>query len=82
VKRSLDQDLFEEVLAYMQETTFLERASERMWKCEGLVAEAKQNCIVNFRHVNVVRSQVAQLDSERYFFFRPKGRAFGINTQR
>ena len=43
VKRSLDQDLFEEVLASMQETTFLERASERMWKCEGLFAEAKQN---------------------------------------
>ena len=42
VKRSLDQDLFEEVLAYMQESTFIERASERMWKCEGLFAEAKQ----------------------------------------
>ena len=29
-------------MAHMQETTFRERASERMWKCEGLFAEAKQ----------------------------------------
>lgn len=43
VKRNLDQDLFEEVLAQMKEPTFLDRASERMWKCEGLFAEAKQN---------------------------------------
>ena len=33
----------EQVLAQMQEPTFLDRASERMWKCEGLFAEAKQN---------------------------------------
>ena len=43
MKRNLDQDLFEEVLAQMQEPTFADRASERMWKCEGLFAEAKQN---------------------------------------
>ncbi len=43
MKRNLDQDLFEEVLAQMQEPTFVDRASERMWKCEGLFAEAKQN---------------------------------------
>ncbi len=43
VLRNLDQDLFEQVQAQMQEPTFLNRASERMWKCEGLFAEAKQN---------------------------------------
>ena len=43
VLRSLDQDLFDEVRNQMQEPAFIDRASERMWKCEGLFAEAKQN---------------------------------------
>jgi len=43
VRRSLDQDLFEEVQARMRDPTFGEKMSERMWKCEGLFAEAKQN---------------------------------------
>jgi hypothetical protein len=43
VLRSLDQDLFEEVLAQMRDATFGEKMSERMWKNEGLFAEAKQN---------------------------------------
>jgi hypothetical protein len=35
----------------MQETTFRERASERMWKCEGLFAEAKQNrCLARAKY--------------------------------
>jgi hypothetical protein len=42
VMRNLDQDLFEHVLAQMEQPTFLERTAERMWKCEGLFAEAKQ----------------------------------------
>ncbi len=51
VKRNLDQDLFEEVLASMQESTFLERASERMWKCEGLFAESKQyHCLARAKY--------------------------------
>src|SRR6476619_2063499 len=51
VKRRLDQDLFEEVLAYMQESTFIERASERMWKCEGLFAESKQyHCLARAKY--------------------------------
>ena len=41
--RSLDQDLFEEVQARMREPTFRQKRSERMWKSEGLFAEAKQN---------------------------------------
>ena len=41
--RSMDQDLFEEVQARMREPTFGEKLSERMWKMEGLFAEAKQN---------------------------------------
>ena len=41
--RSKDQDLFEQVQAQTQEPTFIDRASERMWKAEGLFAEAKQN---------------------------------------
>ena len=43
VMRSMDQDLFEEVQARMREPTFGEKLSERMWKMEGLFAEAKQN---------------------------------------
>jgi hypothetical protein len=43
VLRSLDQDLFEEVQARMRDPTFRTRRSERMWKMEGLFAEAKQN---------------------------------------
>jgi hypothetical protein len=42
VLRNVDQDLFEQVQAQMEQATFLERSSERMWKCEGLFAEAKQ----------------------------------------
>lgn len=43
VRRSLDQDLFEEVQTRMEEPEFREKLSERMWKAEGLFAEAKQN---------------------------------------
>jgi hypothetical protein len=43
VLRSLDQDLFEEVHARMEEPDFGRKLSERMWKMEGLFAEAKQN---------------------------------------
>ena len=43
VRRSLDQDLFEEVQARMEEPEFGKKLSERMWKAEGLFAEAKQN---------------------------------------
>ena len=43
VYRSKDQDLFEQVQAQTQEPAFIDRASERMWKAEGLFAEAKQN---------------------------------------
>ena len=42
VLRPLDQDLFDEVQAHMNEPEFREKASERMWKIEGLFAEAKQ----------------------------------------
>ena len=41
--RNLDQDLFEEVQARMEEPEFGKKLSERMWKCEGLFAESKQN---------------------------------------
>jgi hypothetical protein len=43
VRRSLDQDLFEEVQAAMEQPEFGQKMSERMWKSEGLFAEAKQN---------------------------------------
>jgi hypothetical protein len=39
----LNQDLFEEVQARMRDPTFRQKMRERMWKCEGLLAEAKQN---------------------------------------
>jgi transposase len=43
VLRNLDQDLFEEVQAKMRDPAFGEKLSERMWKIEGLFAEAKRN---------------------------------------
>src|SRR6478736_8332941 len=43
VLRSLDQDLFEEVQAKMRDPKFKQIQKERMWKSEGLFAEAKQN---------------------------------------
>jgi hypothetical protein len=43
VLRSLDQDLFEEVQTRMRDPVFRQKMSERMWKIEGLFAEAKQN---------------------------------------
>ncbi len=43
VMRSLDQDLFEDVQARMRDPTFKRKMSQRLWKCEGLFAEAKQN---------------------------------------
>jgi len=46
VLRPLDQDLFDEVQTQMSEPDFAEKASERMWKCEGLFAEAKQNHVL------------------------------------
>ena len=41
--RSLDQDLFEQVQSKMEEPQFGAKLAERMWKIEGLFAEAKQN---------------------------------------
>lgn len=43
VRRNIDQDLFEEIQARMRDPTFRQKLSERMWKMEGLFAEAKQN---------------------------------------
>jgi transposase len=43
VLRNLDQDLFEEVQARMRDPAFGAKLSERMWKIEGLFAEAKRN---------------------------------------
>jgi hypothetical protein len=43
IRRNVDQDLFEEVQARMRDPIFGEKMSERMWKIEGLFAEAKQN---------------------------------------
>ena len=40
--RPYDQDLFDEVQAQMNEPEFGKKVAERMWKCEGLFAEAKQ----------------------------------------
>jgi len=40
--RISNQDLFDEVQAQMNEPDFGKKVIERMWKCEGLFAEAKQ----------------------------------------
>jgi hypothetical protein len=51
VLRSLDQDLFEEVQAKMRDPTFKQVRSERMWKSEGLFAEAKRNhCLARVKY--------------------------------
>jgi transposase len=51
VLRHNDQDLFDEVRAQMNEPDFGERASERMWKSEGLFAEAKVNhCLARAKY--------------------------------
>ena len=42
VLRPFDQDLFDEIRAQMNEPEFKKKAAERMWKSEGLFAEAKQ----------------------------------------
>jgi transposase len=42
VLRPNDQNIFDEVQAQMDESEFKSRVSERMWKSEGLFAEAKQ----------------------------------------
>ncbi len=43
IRRNMDQDLFEEVQARSRDPVFIQHLSERMWKSEGLFAEAKQN---------------------------------------
>ena len=49
--RPVDQDLFDEVQLQMNEPNFREKISERMWKCEGLFAEAKQNhCLARAKY--------------------------------
>ncbi len=51
VLRNVDQDLFEEVQAKMRDPTFRQKRSERMWKSEGLFAEAKQNhCLARAKY--------------------------------
>jgi DDE family transposase len=40
VLRPVDQDLFDEVQAQMDQPKFKQSVSERMWKMEGLFAEA------------------------------------------
>ena len=51
VLRRKDQDLFDEVRAHMNEPEFGDRASERMWKSEGLFAEAKVNhCLARAKY--------------------------------
>lgn len=42
VLRPVDQDIFDEVQVQMTKPEFLQNTSERMWKSEGLFAEAKQ----------------------------------------
>jgi predicted phosphoadenosine phosphosulfate sulfurtransferase len=43
VLRPVDPDVFDEVQLQMNEPEFRKKISERMWKMEGLFADAKQN---------------------------------------
>jgi transposase len=59
VMRNVDQDLFEEVQTRMRDPMFLKRAAERMWKIEGLFAEAKQNhCLSRARYRGRCKVQI------------------------
>jgi hypothetical protein len=51
VLRPVDQDVFDEVQHRMNEPEFRQKISERMWKMEGLFAEAKQNhCLARAKY--------------------------------
>jgi hypothetical protein len=51
VLRPVDQDVFDEVQLQMNEPRFRQKISERMWKMEGLWAEAKQNhCLARAKY--------------------------------
>ena len=51
VLRPVDQDVFDEVQLQMSEPEFRKKTSERMWKMEGLFAEAKQNhCLARAKY--------------------------------
>jgi hypothetical protein len=59
VLRRKDQDLFDDVRAQMNEPEFGDRASERMWKSEGLFAEAKVNhCLARARYRGRAKVQI------------------------
>jgi transposase len=59
VLRRKDQDLFDEVRAHMNEPEFGDRASERMWKSEGLFAEAKVNhCLARAKYRGRAKVQI------------------------
>jgi transposase len=59
VLRNLDQDLFEEVQAKMRDPTFRRKRSERMWKSEGLFAEAKRNhCLARAKYRGLCKVQI------------------------
>src|SRR5262249_16506105 len=57
--RPFGQDIFDEVQVQMKESEFAQRASERMWKCEGLFAEAKRNhCLARARYRGRLKVQI------------------------
>ena len=57
--RNLDQDLFEEVQTKMRDPTFRQKRSERMWKSEGLFAEAKRNhCLARAKYRGRCKVQI------------------------
>ena len=59
VLRRKDQDLFDEVRAQMNEPAFGDRAAERMWKSEGLFAEAKVNhCLARAKYRGRAKVQI------------------------
>jgi transposase len=59
VLRRKDQDLFDEVRAHMNEPEFGDRAAERMWKSEGLFAEAKVNhCLARAKYRGRAKVQI------------------------
>jgi hypothetical protein len=59
VLRPVDQDVFDEVQLQMNEPKFRQKISERMWKMEGLWAEAKQNhCLARAKYRGRAKVQI------------------------
>lgn len=68
IARSTNQDFFEEQLMYMKEPLFQSTMKERMWKIEGINAEAKNlHALKRAKYRGVIyQSGVQQIIKEEF----------------